>query len=1603
MQHTPFLFLNYKMKKHFIILCLLICFCLTTVSSSTYTSTFYTPIYYTSYPVTYDNITQTIQDHNGLKYQITNSGFIKLTNLQNKTKYFGFAINGTYNSNPIRKTVEDFNFTKNINNDFEKINVTLDNGGSWKINLIFNKNGEDMKIIHTVKNIYPQAITNAKLWYIFTVDETDKAIYNGTEYYLSNISKQKSGNFNNVLAKIDFINDFDFEYDDLIRNNFSITNIYIGNGSVIGYPKYNILSLGFTKGSGILPSGASFIADPTLQYSNLTSTTSKGYLTNNTNVTSGNVQLINYSQNGTHADLIDLGLYNQYSWLFNWKWQDKGIDTPVANWHFDNETQFLDSSGYGNHGTPSGGAYINTTSYKFGSGAGSFDGVDDYISIPSSSNLITGTNPFTVEGWVYIPTSYTGSVIINLLTNHQMSDNLQFTIIRNTSKMEIWNVGYVLQNSIPSLTFDAWHHYAYTRNGNTWRTYWDGVQFGTDVTDSRSLGTPSVNYRIGVDVSGMGQWGQFSCDEVAIYNYTLSEATILAHNNSNRPEDYLRTKSNVSVRLKYSNDSTSSLLNSSSNGSVVSLWKMDGNWNDSTGRNNGTPSGATFNTTDYKFGTAAGSFDGNDYVSVPDSESWNFGTNDFSIEFWEKTSSNDKVIISYCDDNGNNGWYVIITTNIMAFRTQNSANYLFATSVPNNNAWQHWVFTKTGTTWKWYKDGALETPSSSATTATVQDHTGNLVIAGTAGGSYLVGNLDEVAIYNTTLSADEIKNHYQATYLQYSDFSDYYYNGNTSLPATTPARYVLPEFYLSTTNTSYTPTLYYYSLFYNETQGSAAPSNNKPNITLNSPANGYTTINNWVLFNYTYYDADNENGTVRLYINNVLNTTNSNVQNGTTLTTNLSFTSYNINRTWYVNATDGTDFNISATRWFIANYDVISPQINITYPLNNSIETAAHVLAVNATIIDESNMDLCQLNWNGTIYNMSTTSVLNNISYANYSFSVSSEGTFYFNVTCNDTAGNTNTSLTYVHIHDYTAPTLIFNEPTTNETLGYLTNWTFINVSITDAYPNVCLLEWNGVNESISRTGSICSINKSVPMTTANYTFKVYANDTVGYWNFTNTLKVSFDFTPPPAISSLSSPSQSQTWVYLTWTNPTTTDWNKTIIYKDGVNTANTTNAFYNNTGLTQGITYDYDFQTIDHVGNRNTTNVSISVSTVSQYLTDDEHAWISSILTIVTNMNTSLNNLENGINNNFTTLWNYWNCNYSNNAVCNYLNQINLTTYNSNITIDNISSILNNISTWDDIYFVNWNNNILNLNTSFRIELSDFDSITGGSKYQAKLNVFDYKGSPANLSEIPKINIYDPQLNLIVDNVNMIYSSSGYYTYNYTTASTSVSGVYETIVTSNYSNNIVYKNDYWSISSSPADVILINITDKSIPTIIALGNITNMGSAGSDFYYTWCIVNSTTNNCGGNDDLDYQSATRWINAKESWVASFGLETNVIGLLYFKLYARAKGDPDWAVSTLPFHSYEEQSYDAHVASFEKSCRMNSDCSLGYNCDENQNFCTRMRCENNKILDNSGHQCIDKPIDFELIIKRNMVKVFSLTSLFFLFVILCLYLYYRREK
>lgn len=203
---------------------------------------------------------------------------------------------------------------------------------------------------------------------------------------------------------------------------------------------------------------------------------------------------------------------------------------------------------------------------------------------------------------------------------------------------------------------------------------------------------------------------------------------------------------------------------------LVSRWTLDeadiegGTVKDVQGNNDGSIQGDP-EAVEGKIGGAL-NFDGlDDHIVVPDDASLGFGTGDFTICAWVKTtaatgsgSSRDDIVAK--GDPSISGYGLASRNSMGLFFTANAGEFQ-GTSAINDDEWHYLVGVRASSDTFLYVDGELE---ASGTNAENVDTTLNLMIGKhpLKAESYITGAIDEVCIYNRALSEDEVKQNYEA-------------------------------------------------------------------------------------------------------------------------------------------------------------------------------------------------------------------------------------------------------------------------------------------------------------------------------------------------------------------------------------------------------------------------------------------------------------------------------------------------------------------------------------------------------------------------------------------------------------------------------------------------------------------------------------------------------------------------------------------------------------------------------------------------------------------------------------------------------------------------
>jgi len=443
-------------------------------------------------------------------------------------------------------------------------------------------------------------------------------------------------------------------------------------------------------------------------------------------------------------------------------WYGSGDDTGLVL-RMSCEGNFLDSSGSGNHGTQSGGVTI--TSGVKGRACG-FDGVDDKITISSSDSINFGTNNFTISLWFKIlPSSQLYPMLVG---KGEVSDNNWMLRIYNSSlpgRIDFYADGVNPAVYTSNDYMDGvWHHVVVMRTGvngsGTGKVYVDG----TDVTTSSNFNSANLTSSSSLTIASSTSNRRFdgSIDEVRIYNRSLSASEIYSLYNTSKTYKFI-IKSTPTLGLL--DDTPAPTLTDESG--LVGWWKMDdlvnGNTTDSSGqKNNGSVIGATFNSgrwdKGYYFDGATANIE---ILNAPELEVLPAIT--FMAWVYPESGIADGDIVinkenEYESSWNSDGWKTAVRTD--------SNNWWWSTGTGADtvtlNKWVHLVSIWADARILQYVNGVLKT-NQSQPGSTTYDSNSSLRIGrrATAAPAYhFVGKIDEVRIYNRSLSADEVKESY---------------------------------------------------------------------------------------------------------------------------------------------------------------------------------------------------------------------------------------------------------------------------------------------------------------------------------------------------------------------------------------------------------------------------------------------------------------------------------------------------------------------------------------------------------------------------------------------------------------------------------------------------------------------------------------------------------------------------------------------------------------------------------------------------------------------------------------------------------------------------
>jgi len=723
------------------------------------------------------------------------------------------------------------------------------------------------------------------------------------------------------------------------------------------------------------------------------------------------------------------------------------------------------------------------------------------------------------------------------------------------------NSGWSATTGTPSINDSNWHYLVGTidLNGDILKTYVDAINYSA--INLSSIGDITNTWSLTIGKAIKKAYFNGSIDEVMIWNKSLSSSEIANIYSQGRDISYYDDASLVSwwgfdngnsKDKKGNNSGTDTAVvynqsNSLTNG-LVSYYHFDeASWNgttgevkDAMGRNNGTAQNSTgrANTTTNGVYFRGGSFDGvNGYVNLTSSSS-NLNYSQGSLGFWVKSSSDtSQTLFSVGNYSGTYLFAVFIGDGVTGTLTNelitiarddgsvgNRVGYTSATRTELfNNQWHQVIVTANGTNYTIYLDGVSKTLSVG--TGANNGLFSNLSISNnafigvksysSAGLSMYANNsIDEIMIFNRSLSSDEVKELYvkgRANW-NYTTWQNLSANGNVWNMSTSTTN-LLPDFSMfagnSTSNAFYTP-----NLISSAGITLITIDNVLPLVNITYPVNGttYTYGSRPTSINYTSSDL---NPSVCWY--NLNNGVNSSTQNYSTNWT-IDFSAGSVLINVFCNDTNNnignSNINIIITESVPPTYSNIS--VNPSSPIMYYSD-----VNFNITWIDNVKVDTAILSFNNINYTMS------NLSNVYYKTLIGlSAGIFNYSFLANDSSNNFNQTISYSYTIDKNSSYILSLNSSSGWTIPASTYSTITGSSCPSQL--TCNLYQSGVNQSNPFTNIFpAGIYSFVYNTTGNTNYTSYSvsnilnslvtnNFTVG-----NTTNINFYTTYNPFTSKL--------------------------------------------------------------------------------------------------------------------------------------------------------------------------------------------------------------------------------------------------------------------------------------------------------------------------------------------------------------------------------------------------------------------------------------------------------------------------------------------------
>jgi hypothetical protein len=363
-------------------------------------------------------------------------------------------------------------------------------------------------------------------------------------------------------------------------------------------------------------------------------------------------------------------------------------------------TTFTDLSSSPKTITAYGDVKISTAVKKYGTGAMAFDGTGDVIGLPANSAFLLNGD-YTIELWVYPSTQVQSYPCIFANSDYGVAENmmLYFSHSSNANKYSFY-IGssvFILTGTIAP-GFNAWNHVAIVKSGTKISLYVNGV-LDVSGTYSSTLYTSNPTFFIGNESSTRTiTWFTGYIDDfritkgIARYTANFTPPTYALATTTGTPIDINRADTSLLLRGNGTNGSTSFTDESPNNLTVT---------------NNGS---VTVNTSVKKYGTGSMYFDGTNYLSLASNAALNLSGVSWTVELWcyptTASLANRILFTKRVPNSGTCSYQGYLNVSNSGISFFNGTEYQSSTTL-DLNAWNHIAYVCDRTNVKVYKNGVL--------------------------------------------------------------------------------------------------------------------------------------------------------------------------------------------------------------------------------------------------------------------------------------------------------------------------------------------------------------------------------------------------------------------------------------------------------------------------------------------------------------------------------------------------------------------------------------------------------------------------------------------------------------------------------------------------------------------------------------------------------------------------------------------------------------------------------------------------------------------------------------------------------------------------------